>query len=347
MAWFFQSARETFDRHRDIWDEINQSHGNHLLLDSTFVRPLVRYFASANTLLGISNDFSRPGVVLLDKVRNGFWQTFQPSQAPLGLILLGNRDSVAEQMAALIRSVPGHALGLAALQQDTDYTVFQNLNPCQKIETLEYIKISRLTLIGTFDDYWKNRGKNTVHTLSRQRRRLTEKGVELSLVADRNAGSVAHGIREFGRLESMGWKGKAGTAVTAGGRQGLFYQEMLETFCSRGEGVIYRLLMNGETIASNLCLLRDRTMIILKTTYDESIKGISPGMLLHQELFKALFRDGNIKVVEFYGRVRDWHLKWTNEVRTMYHLNFYRYDWVAGARSFLKAFYEPVHTEEK
>jgi hypothetical protein len=137
----------------------------------------------------------------------------------------------------------------------------------------------------------------------------------------------------------MGWKGKGETAVTVGGRQGLFYQEMLESFCSRGEGVIYRLLMNGETIATNLCLLRDGMMIILKTTYDETVKGISPGMLLHQEIFKALFHEGKIKVVEFYGRVRDWHMRWTNELRTMYHLNFYRYGWVAGARWFLKASY--------
>ena len=336
MGWVFESAYKTFDQYREMWDGLNRSQGDHLLLDSMFVGPLVRYFGSTETLLGISNDHKNPGMVLVDSVRKGFWQTFQPSQGPLGLILLGNRSEVVGQIEELIRSLPRYALGFGVLQQDPDFTAFGSLNPSKKIEILDYIKTPRLTLRGTFEDYWKSCGRNLVHNLSRQRRRLAEQGVQLELFVDRDPNDVGKGIGEYGRLEGSGWKARGRTAVTANNRQGLFYQDMLENFCSRGEGIIYRLMMNGKTVASDLCLERDGTMVVLRTTYDESIEGLSLGLLLHQEIFKALFSEGKIKVVEFYGRVRDWHTKWTNELRTMYHINFYRHRWVAVARRFIK-----------
>ena len=159
----------------------------------------------------------------------------------------------------------------------------------------------------------------------------------LELVTDRSAEAVAGAIHEYGLLESTGWKGEEGSAVAADNVQGRFYREMLEDFCSRGEAVIYRLRLNGKTVASDLCLERDGTLVILKTAYDESVQGLSLGLLLHQEIFQSVFDEGKIRVIEFYGRLRDWHTKWTNEIRTMYHINFYRAGWVAKARTFLKA----------
>ncbi|MCP5368587.1 MAG: GNAT family N-acetyltransferase, partial [Hyphomicrobiales bacterium] len=34
---------------------------------------------------------------------------------------------------------------------------------------------------------------------------------------------------------------------------------------------------------------------------------------------------GAFRVIEFYGPVKDWHTKWTDETRTMYHANYYRH----------------------
>jgi hypothetical protein len=137
-------------------------------------------------------------------------------------------------------------------------------------------------------------------------------------------------------LESTGWKGEEGSAVASDNVQGRFYREMLEIFCNRGEAVIYRLRLNGKTVASDLCLERGGTLVILKTAYDENVQGLSLGLLLHQGIFQSVFEEGKIKVIEFYGRLRDWHTKWTNEIRTMYHINFYRSAWVPKARKILK-----------
>jgi hypothetical protein len=187
-----------------------------------------------------------------------------------------------------------------------------------------------------FDDYWKSRGRNLTHNLSRQRRRLAEKGSEIELRVSRDFNRVDKCIREYGLLEQGGWKGKKGSAVSEENRQGLLYRDILRTFCERDEGVIYQLVMNGRTVASDLCLERDGMIVILKTAYDETVEGYSLGLLLHQEMTKAMYSEGKIKVIEFYGHVRDWHTKLTNEIRTMFHMNFYRHDWVASARKYLK-----------
>lgn len=336
MSWNFYGAYEAFDQYQERWDELNRSQGNHILLDSLFVRSLIRHFSSKDTLLGLSQDPEIPGMVLVNKIREGFWQTFQPSQAPLGLILLGCKDDVACQMQTLIHGLPGYTLKFSVLQQDPDFTAFQNLEQCKKIEIIDYIETARLSLVGTFEDYWNKRGKNIVHNLSRQRRRLAERGKQLELAVERDPERIEQCIYEYGRLEQSGWKAKQGTAVTAENSQGLFYQEMIKAFCDRNEGVIYQLLLDGKVVASNLCLERDGMLVILKTAYDEKLTGFSWGLLIHQEIFQVLFTEGRVKVVEFYGRVLDWHLKWTTQTRTMHHMNFYRHRWITEVCGFMK-----------
>lgn len=339
MAWNFDSASDAFPRYRELWDEINRSQGNPILLDSMFVEPLIRQFGSEKTLLAIGNDGASPSLALFEQPKKGFWQTFQPSQAPLGLVVFGdpNRLDPAQKIRDLIRSLPGYALGISVLQQDPDFSCFTNLNGSIIREKLDYIDTPRLTLAQDWESYWAGRSKNLTHNLSRQRRRLKERGTAIELITDRAPDAVAEAIKEYGRLESSGWKGQEGSAVAGDNRQGIFYREMLDGFCRRGEAVIYRLLIDGTTVASDLCLERDGRMVILKTAYDESVQGLSLGLLLHEEIFRSLFREGRIKLVEFYGRVREWHTKWTDEVRTMYHINFYRHRWVAAARHLLKS----------
>src|SRR5262245_30798237 len=116
MGWHFEKARDGFHKHRERWDKINKRCGNHILLDSAFVDCLIHHFASDETLLGLADDDRKPGMVILEKVRSGFWQTFQPSQSPLGPILLGNSGEVERQTTELIRSIPGYCVEFSITQ---------------------------------------------------------------------------------------------------------------------------------------------------------------------------------------------------------------------------------------
>ena len=73
-------------------------------------------------------------------------------------------------------------------------------------------------------------------------------------------------------------------------------------------------------------LVRAGVLIVLKTTYDESIPSIySPAFLLSQDQLMNLFGEAKIHRLEYYGRLMDWHTKWTENKRTLFHTTAYRF----------------------
>lgn len=276
-------------------------------------------------------------MLLVRKRRTGFWETFQPAQAPLGLVLIGPGQDTFGVVQKIIRALPGPALGLSLLQQDPDFTDLKNLNSRQ-MGFVDYIDTPKLTLSGSFEDYWRVQGKeiDSTHNLTKRLRRLTRLNFRMTLRVDRHPDRVAECVAQHGMLEQTGWKGREGTAVTAENQQGAFYKEMLVNFCERNEGVIYRLYFNDDMAASQLALERNGMLIFLKTAYDEKQKELSPGFLLQLEILKFLHTEGRVKRIEFYGRVRNWHAKWRAQTRTMYHINCDRGEWVTAMRRLVK-----------
>lgn len=333
VSWTFEAARTGFERRARDWDSLNEEHGNHILLDSHLVGSLIRSFATPTTLLGISTRPYARGIALIERGGVGLAATFQPSQSPLGLILLESAERAIPMSRELIRNLPGYALGVSILHQDPDCTCFpiEKLDPTT--EMVDYIDTGRIRLEGTFEEYWQGRGKNLTHNLGRQRRRLAEEGRSLQLQVIRDSALAADCVATYGRLEGSGWKATQGTAVAPDNPQGLFYRDVLETFLARGEGAVFELTLDGRVIASDLCLEREGKMVILKTAYDAGIDGLSPGLLLHQEIIKYCFATSRVRVIEFYGRALDWHAKWTRDFRRMYHLNLYRAPWASSAHA--------------
>jgi len=92
MNWEFVPAQEHFEAARAKWDNLNRLQGDHILLDSEFTSALLRHFGSNAVRLGILQNSTQPAMVLVVPTRWGFWETFQPSQAPMGLAVFGYRD---------------------------------------------------------------------------------------------------------------------------------------------------------------------------------------------------------------------------------------------------------------
>jgi len=335
MTWKFQPALKNFEALRQRWDVINAARGGHVLLDSGFVACLLKYFGDENVMVG-ARDEGPAAMALLTKKSTGIWETFQPSQSPLGLILCDQTDLAGDVLTSLLRSLPGYALQMSVMHQDPDFTSFPLLDGRAHFHRLDYIRTARLPLEGTFESYWTSRGTNLKHNLARRARRMVEKGITAELIALRKSEEVAEGVREYARLESSGWKGKSGTAVAEDNEQGKFYCEMLENFCSRREGVIYQYRLNGKVAASDLCLLRNGMLVVLKTSYDETLEEFSPALQMRRQIVQQCFAEQEVKVMEFYGPVKDWHLRWSDQVRTMYHVNCFRYPWVEKLKTAVK-----------
>jgi len=280
-------------------------------------------------------------MILLEPRGFGRWVSFQPSQAPLGLILsrLGVHESL-DGFRDLIKTLPGFVAQFSLLQQDPDYSCLKGISSSGDVEVLDYIVTARLPLNGTYDEYWRGRSSNLRHNVERQIRRLGEQEKSLTLAILTTPEHMADGLREHAGLESQGWKAGTFTAITETNAQGIFYTEMLRHFATRGEAVIYQLQLDGKTIASDLCLRRNRMLVVLKTAYDEGIQGLSPALLMRRNILQTLFQEREVDVVEFYGRVMEWHTKWTRDFRTIFHLNLYHNMFVRQSANFIKLSWE-------
>jgi hypothetical protein len=196
------------------------------------------------------------------------------------------------------------------------------------LTTIPYIPTARIKVSGSFEEYWSGRGKNLRHSMKRQRNRLKRENITTRLESVTDPEAVAAAVRDYAAMEQAGWKGKADTAVGAEDRQGRFYTAMLQNFCARGKGVIYRYWYNDRLVASDLCIHHDGVLIILKTTYDEAEKSTSPAQLMRHEVYEQIFNGNEIHTIEFYGRAKDWHKKLTEDLREMYHINYYRWPFI-------------------
>jgi hypothetical protein len=190
---------------------------------------------------------------------------------------------------------------------------------------MDYIATAWIDIDRSFDTYWEARGKNLKTNTRKQRTKLASEGVETTLECISDAARIASAIDDYGLLETTGWKGKDGTAVHADNAQGRFYRKMLENFCAVDRARIFRYRFNDKTVAMDLCIVADQRIVILKTAYDETYKTVSPSTLMRQDEFRHLFDNEGLKRIEFYGKVMEWHTRWTENARTLYHITAYRW----------------------
>ena len=300
------------------------------LLAPDFVGPLLDQFGSGDEWLACCDHEGRTVAMALVTPRGRFgWGTFQPAQAPIGLWLQDPAFAPERLLAALLPRLPGVALVFGLTQCDPALLARPLDGP--RLRTLDYIDTAKITLEGGFQAYWEQRGKNLRNNLKKQRARLERDGVAVRLQVSRAEHEVAEAVASYGRLEGAGWKAGAGTAVSEDNAQGRYYRALLEGLCRRGAGSMYRYWFGEQLVAMDLCIEDREQIIVLKTTYDETVPAsLSPTLLMREQAVEILFNEKPHGRIEFYGKVMEWHTRWTDEVRTLYHINFYR--WAALAR---------------
>jgi CelD/BcsL family acetyltransferase involved in cellulose biosynthesis len=322
MKWTVIPAAHFAD-HAAQWDALQATNVAAPMLQADFAAALLDAFGTGDELLAICGD----AMAIVRPHGRGSWATFQPAQAPLGMWIERPGIDRAAAMASLLRALPGAALVLGLTQLDP------MLAPAP-MDAIDYIQTARITVAGSFDDYWAARGKNLRGNLKKQRTKLAADGVILRLEVTRDAQAMMAAVADFGRLESAGWKAQAGTAVHLDNAQGRFYSRMLAAFAERGAASVYRYWFGDQLVAMDLCISQGDCIVVLKTTYDESVpKTFSPALLMREEAVRALFDTApaaGLARIEFYGKVMEWHTRWTEEVRTLYHVNLYR--WTALRR---------------
>ncbi|QKE41775.1 MAG: GNAT family N-acetyltransferase [Ferrovum myxofaciens] len=327
-SWTLYPASR-FGDFQNAWQHLNQEGKNSALLDPAFLAPALQLFGTGKEQLAILGGSTPSAMALLRPTGVRGWETFQPSQCPLGFWVCHPSLPWQAVFPSLLQSLPGFPVVVGITQQDPD--IFPRPSTSRTLKTLDYIQTARITLQGTFDAYWQARGKNLRANMKKQRNSLTKLGLTPRLEILTQAQDMDQAVRDFGQLESTGWKNDQGTAIHRENPQGQFYTRILENFCTQGKGRVYRYWFDDVVTAMDLCIADESSLIILKTAYNEQAShGTSPAFLMHQESFQHLFEENTLSRIEFYGKVLEWHTRWTDEIRTLYHVNGYRWGFLPG-----------------
>lgn len=344
MTWqIFPVSR--FSELATQWDGLQAQCSKLPFLESLFLAPLLQEFSTGQEVIAVDVRHSVwHAAAILTPRRLGAWETFQPSQLPLGA-WVGPKDSMAsphwvEEISGLYGALPGVCLSVGLTQLDSRF----HPRPADTSakQTMDYIDTAWVDVNQTFDAYWEQRGKNLKQNCRKQRNKLELDGVNATLECIQTPQEVAQAMVDYGSLEGAGWKAANGTAVLPGNAQGRFYRAMLENFCAQGRGRIYRYRFNDKVVSMDLCIQSGNTLVILKTAYDESYKTVSPSSLMRQDQFQALFADPTLQRIEFYGKVMEWHTRWTDNARSIYHLTSYRWGLVQRLHQQIASWRKPA-----
>ncbi len=314
---------------RTAWDRLNARRGSLPFLCSDAITAALDSFGTGCERLLVGRHGPEVAAMfLLVRTSTVEWQTFQPSQLPLGAWVADDRLPVLDLARSLIRGPLGFCLLLSITQVDPLHAA--RAPDSADGRSSDYIRTAWTELQGSFAEYWNQRGKNLRRNIRKQRNRLAGEGINGHLRVVDQPTDMAAAIERYGALESAGWKASRGTAIHPDNSQGRFYRRLLECSAQRGEAVVFEYLFDDRVVASNLCLRRNGVLVILKTTYDESIQSYSPAFLLSQDEIELLYQEGRVQRIEYYGRMMEWHSRWTETSRVLYHLTLYRWNGTAG-----------------
>ena len=311
-------------QHRTAWDGLNQrlmsSHG---MLDGVFIDGLLRHFNEDGAHLAIARSGGEPVAMLLLSARTrglGVWSTFLPSQTQIGPSLI----PTGLDLRGLFAALPGYASELDMLCNDPRFGDLRELHR-QPTQSLPHALTMSVSLRGSFDDYWAQRPRKLIQNMRRYLRRLQlEAGTgRMEIISDPEA--IAAGVDRYAALESSGWKGREGTAVSSDNPQGRFYAEVMRGFAARGEALIYELWLGDVLLASRMLMLRDGMVVMLKTAFDEQFERFAPGRILLLRTLEDLFTRMPGGVVEFYTNADSDLLAWSTSQRWINHVSIYRH----------------------
>ncbi|UCV01943.1 GNAT family N-acetyltransferase [Dechloromonas denitrificans] len=337
MSWEIYPAKTIFPTYADDWDRLNaELYDSHPYFDSRFVGPLLNFFASGKEKLCIhrSNGVIS-GALILQPDGMGRWSTYRPSQVQVTALLFGD----ARLLDSLLKSLPGFAWTIEFYAVDPRYSPdFSRFKPAQIVSPHAYT-------IGIhpdirFADYWNTRSKNLRANVRRYFNRSEKESTTPLLSKSVTTADMSIGVARFGELETAGWKGAAGTAVSIDNEQGLFYSEILSRFALSEQATVYELSIGAQLAASRLVIANDKMVVILKTTYDESLARFAPGRLLLYRIIEEELASQSGRTIEFYTNATSDQAEWANFGCTIQNIQIFKSDSYVAAFSILKVLWQ-------
>lgn len=102
-------------------------------------------------------------------------------------------------------------------------------------------------------------------------------------------------IQAFLKLESSGWKGARGTALSEDQSNSRFFDESLKGAFERGQLLMHKLSLDEQPIAMKTSFISGPASFAFKIAYDEAFGEYSPGVLLEFEKMRYILAHPEVK----------------------------------------------------
>ena len=184
-----------------------------------------------------------------------------------------------------------------------------------------YVSSPYLSLTGDWAGYLARQSGNFRSDLKRKQKRASQAGMEIQVFT--RPEEVAEAVSSMYAIETKSWKEGTGTSITTQAHARRFYDVFLPQAAARGWLHCVLLKLNGGPAAFDMGVLYAGKYYMLKTSYDQEWKDVSPGFVLRAYVIEQLYRMG-VREHDFLGDPEPWKLRWTDEIRG--HENLYLYN---------------------
>ena len=168
-------------------------------------------------------------------------------------------------------------------------------------------------LAGGWNDYLRSLRPKHRSNLRNRRKRLERIGpVDRELVSTPDEAALDDALR----IEALGWKGRAGTAVRSDPGAERFYRRLAREASGRGWLRLHFLRVGGRRIAFQYDLEYGDRLYVLKLGHDPEFAPYSPQNLLCALVLEDAFARG-LGSYEFLGKREPWKMDWARAARPL------------------------------
>ena len=170
-----------------------------------------------------------------------------------------------------------------------------------------------------FDEYTKNDiDAKDFKFLKKKRRQLNRVGI-IKFVEITEPYDIEKGLRTFYDIEDSGWKGREGTSLKRS-YYGEFYKELAFHLSKENKFRLYFLQLNNDYIAGMYVIIDQGICYTIKIGYLEKFAKYSPSVMLDYFIFEHLFKEKEIRKIDFYGPFYSFQKIWGKHRRKNYNI---------------------------
>jgi CelD/BcsL family acetyltransferase involved in cellulose biosynthesis len=146
-----------------------------------------------------------------------------------------------------------------------------------------------VSITGTWEDYLKNRGRNTRRYWKTRREKLLNLPEEVKFIYFEDPKTLPEALQKFISIEQSGWKKNRNFTIGGNAKNKEFYDDLLQRLAGKEMVAIHFLVSAPTEIAGAIVYKNQNTVYIAKITFREEYSAYSPGIILSSEIIKNLF----------------------------------------------------------